>query len=69
MSTNFPLATETELLNEQLKLIKPQLIVKMELDIGDGIKYINNPFGYIRERDTRVIKSPPEIYEINLNEN
>ncbi|CAF4561943.1 unnamed protein product, partial [Rotaria magnacalcarata] len=25
MSTNFPLATETELLNEQLKLIKPQV--------------------------------------------
>ena len=40
----------------------------MELDIGDSIKYITNALGYIRERETGVIKSPPELYEINLNE-
>ncbi|CAF3287032.1 unnamed protein product [Rotaria socialis] len=74
MTANFSLVAGTELLNEQLKLIKPQVHIfghshrKMELDIDDGIRYINNPLGYVRERETGVIKSPPELYEINLNE-
>ncbi|CAF1934359.1 unnamed protein product [Rotaria magnacalcarata] len=73
MTANFSLVAGTELLNEQLNLIKPQVHIfghshrKMELDIDDGIRYINNPLGYVRERETGVIKSLPELYEINLN--
>jgi len=38
----------------------------MVLDIGDGIKYVNNPLGYVRERETGLIEPPYELYEINL---
>jgi len=41
---------------------------KMVLDIGDGIKYINNPLGYVKERETGLIESPHELYEINFVE-
>ncbi len=41
---------------------------KMVLDIGDGIKYINNPLGYVKERQTGLIESPHELYEINIVE-
>ncbi len=40
---------------------------KMILDIGDGIKYINNPLGYVIERETGLIEPPHELYEINLD--
>jgi hypothetical protein len=36
----------------------------MELDIGDGIRYINNPLGYGFERESQLIESPHELYEI-----
>ncbi len=39
---------------------------KMILDIGDGIEYINNPLGYVRERETELIEPPYELYEINF---
>jgi hypothetical protein len=38
----------------------------MELNIGDGIKYINNPLGYVFERESGLIESPHGLYEINL---
>jgi hypothetical protein len=38
----------------------------MILDIGDGIEYINNPLGYVRERETELIEPPYELYEINF---
>jgi hypothetical protein len=82
------LVAGTELFNEQLKLIKPQIHIfgewslmnswciqlfwlghshrKMELNIGDGIKYINNPLGYVFERESGLIESPHRLYEINL---
>ncbi|CAF2531612.1 unnamed protein product [Rotaria sp. Silwood2] len=75
LTANFSLVAGTELLDEQLKLIKPQIHIfghshrKMVLDIGDGIKYINNPLGYTRERENGLIESPHELYEINLIEN
>ncbi|CAF0862717.1 unnamed protein product [Rotaria sp. Silwood1] len=74
LTANFSLVAGTELLDEQLKLIQPQMHVfghshrKMILDIGDGIKYINNPLGYPRERENGLIESPYELYEINLIE-
>ncbi|CAF1294282.1 unnamed protein product [Rotaria sp. Silwood1] len=74
LTANFSLVAGTELLDEQLKLIQPQMHIfghshrKMILDIGDGIKYINNPLGYPRERENGLIESPYELYEINLIE-
>ncbi|CAF1307467.1 unnamed protein product [Rotaria sordida] len=74
LTANFSLVAGTELLDEQLKLIKPQIHIfghshrKMILDIGDGIKYINNPLGYTRERENGLIEPPHELYEINLIE-
>jgi hypothetical protein len=40
----------------------------MVLDIGDGIKYINNPLGYVIERESGLIEPPHELYEINLTQ-
>jgi hypothetical protein len=74
LHANFSLVAGTELLGEQLKLIKPQVHIfghshrKMVLDIGDGIKYINNPLGYAIERQTGLIESPHELYEIKFTE-
>ncbi|UJR08439.1 hypothetical protein I4U23_012709 [Adineta vaga] len=74
VKANFSLVAGTELLDEQLQLIKPQIHIfghshrKMVLDIGDGIKYINNPLGYKFERDTQLIEPPHELYEIDLSE-
>ena len=38
----------------------------MTLDIGDGIKYINNPLGYARERQLGLIEGPYEIMQIDV---
>ncbi|CAF1497916.1 unnamed protein product, partial [Rotaria sordida] len=31
----------------------------------DGITYINNPLGYVEERQTGLIEPPYELYQIN----
>lgn len=38
----------------------------MELNIGDGIRYINNPLGYVFERTSGLIEGPHQLYEIQL---
>ncbi|CAF1130156.1 unnamed protein product [Adineta steineri] len=72
IKANFSLVAGTELLGEQLQIIKPQVHIfghshrKMVLDIGDGITYVNNPLGYVKERETGLIEPPHELYEIKL---
>ncbi|CAF1195919.1 unnamed protein product [Adineta ricciae] len=72
IKANFSLVAGTELLDKQLQVIKPQIHIfghshrKMILDIGDGIRYVNNPLGYKFERDSRLIEPPYELYEIVL---
>ncbi|CAF1059330.1 unnamed protein product [Adineta ricciae] len=69
---NFSLVAGTELLDKQLQVIKPQIHIfghshrKMILNIGDEIRYVNNPLGYTYERDSRLIEPPYELYEIVL---
>ena len=37
----------------------------MTLNIDDGIEYVNNPLGYVRERQTGLIAPPHELYRID----
>lgn len=38
---------------------------KMTLNIDDGIEYVNNPLGYVRERQAGSIAPPHELYRID----
>jgi len=68
---NFSLVAGTDLLDEQIKLIRPQVHIyghshrKMETLI-DGTRYINNPLGYGRERKAGLIVPPHDMLRIDL---
>ena len=37
----------------------------MILKLDDGITYVNNPLGYVRERQMGLIPPPAELYRID----